>query len=199
MKLVTVAVYNLPTQAQIARNALTEAGIWAVIADAELVAMELVLTNAVGGVKVQVKEEDLARAQEVFLDIFGNREGLITTDVDEDELTRQALEAAPDDNEEPPPPNVIAAAPITLPETASDESRDSYARRCFHSVLFAFFIPPLAFYAIYLWLNALFGPGPLSPAGRRKVAFVSVLLLLLLGVIGWLMIWNGINTFAWSL
>src|SRR5262245_16619066 len=102
MKLVTVAVYNLPTQAQIARNSLEAAGIKAYVADAELVAMDLVLSSAVGGVKVQVSDADAQRAADVLTDIYGNAAGVTSENVDEEELTRQALEAAPEDHEDLP-------------------------------------------------------------------------------------------------
>src|SRR5437763_793598 len=45
--LTTVATFHQPAQAELARNALTAAGIPAVVADAEIVAMDWLLANAV--------------------------------------------------------------------------------------------------------------------------------------------------------
>ena len=102
-RLTTVAAFDIPAKAELARNALTAAGIQAVIADSEIVAMDWLISNAVGGVKVQVWEEDAERAAAVLEEKLGDEAGLASDDLDEDELTRQALEAGepdPDDHPE---------------------------------------------------------------------------------------------------
>src|SRR5262245_49182373 len=57
-RLVTIATFDQPAQARLAKNALDEAGIQSMVSDENLVAMDWLLSNAVGGVKVQVWEED---------------------------------------------------------------------------------------------------------------------------------------------
>jgi hypothetical protein len=101
-RLTTVASYDVAANAQIARNILEAAGIPAVVTDQEIVAMDWLISNAVGGIKVQVREEDADRAAEVLADKLGDGAGLVSDAVDEDELTRQAL-AEPPDGESPEP------------------------------------------------------------------------------------------------
>jgi hypothetical protein len=57
-RLVTIATFDQPAQARLAENALKEAGIASTVSDENLVAMDWLLSNAVGGAKVQVWEED---------------------------------------------------------------------------------------------------------------------------------------------
>ena len=92
-RLVTVATFDIPAKAEIARNALTAAGIQAVISDGEIVAMDWLISNAVGGIKVQVWEEDAERAAAVLNAKFGDEAWAASDAVSEEELTRQALEA----------------------------------------------------------------------------------------------------------
>ena len=61
-KLVTIATFDQPAQARLAQNALEAAGVQTAVNDESLVAMDWLLSNAVGGVKVQVWEEDADRA-----------------------------------------------------------------------------------------------------------------------------------------
>lgn len=65
-RLVTVAAFNSPVEADLARSRLTEAGIPASLADETTAGNFWVLVNAVGGVKLQVWEDDLARARETL-------------------------------------------------------------------------------------------------------------------------------------
>ena len=54
--LVTVARFDIPAKAHMARNALEDAGIRSVLQDEQLVAMDYLLNLAVGGIKLQVWE-----------------------------------------------------------------------------------------------------------------------------------------------
>lgn len=60
--LVTVASFEAPLKASLLASRLETEGIQCFIADAELVGMYQLLTSAVGGVKVQVRERDAPRA-----------------------------------------------------------------------------------------------------------------------------------------
>lgn len=190
--LTTVATFTLPAQAELAKNALAEAGIPAVTSNEQVIAMDWLLANAVGGIRVQVRAEDADRAAEVLAAALGRVAGLTAEGVAEDELTRQALEAVPEMGDEPlsdPPP----AEPVGGDEAEGQpriEERDGYARRLFLTAMFSLDIPPLVFYAIYLCLNAAFGPGPLSAQGRRHLLLGGLimgtwlLLVLLLTPVG---------------
>jgi hypothetical protein len=66
-RLVTVAAFNSPVEADLARSQLEEAGIASVLADEATAGNFWVLVNAVGGVKLQVFEQDLTRAREILI------------------------------------------------------------------------------------------------------------------------------------
>ena len=99
----TVAAFDVAYKADLAKAALEEAGIPAVVTDREIVAMDWLLAPAVGGVKVQVSEEHLDRAEDILNDKFAGDLQPYSEGVSEEELTRQALEAEAED-EEPPEP-----------------------------------------------------------------------------------------------
>ncbi len=78
--LTTVAAFNTPVEAELARNHLEENGIAAVVVDAETVGMLFHAGGALGGVKVQVVESDAARARAVL----ASREGRAGLSEDDD-------------------------------------------------------------------------------------------------------------------
>ena len=182
-RLTTVAAFDEPGRANLARNVLEAAGIEAIIADSEIVAMDWLLSNAVGGIKVQVWEEDAERAAAVLEDEFGDEAGHASDAIGEAELARQALAEPPEEEIEVGPEE---DEPVEEPEL-SDESRtpteekherDEYARRLLYAAVFSLIVFPLAFYALYLFLNAALGPGPLSDRGRNRLLLGGVIMLI---------------------
>jgi hypothetical protein len=85
--LVTVASFQFPAEAEVARMHLQERGIQAFLADAETVSMDWLLGNAIGYVKLQVPSEQAQAAlsflEEVRAGHIRNPEG-----------SRRALDAA---------------------------------------------------------------------------------------------------------
>jgi Putative prokaryotic signal transducing protein len=71
-RLVTIATFDQPWQARLAKNALDEAGILTTVRDETLVATDRVSSDAVGGVKVQVLEKDADRAAAVLAQNLGD-------------------------------------------------------------------------------------------------------------------------------
>ncbi|HSK76243.1 MAG TPA: DUF2007 domain-containing protein [Thermoanaerobaculia bacterium] len=67
-KLVTVETFSTPWEAQLARARLETEGIHSVIADENFVRLYCALSNALGGVKLQVRKEDAPRAAELLQD-----------------------------------------------------------------------------------------------------------------------------------
>ncbi|HET6576616.1 MAG TPA: DUF2007 domain-containing protein [Fimbriiglobus sp.] len=189
-RLTTVATFDLAAKAEVAKNVLDEAGIPAVIADAEVVAMDWLMAVAVGGIKVQVREEDAERAAAVLDERFGAGAGLAAEGLDEDELTRQALAAG-----EPEEDDVeLAPASVTADEQSAGVAgpeRNEYARRLFLTAMFSIVFPPLWFYAFYLMLNAAFGPGLLSDRGRRQLRIGAVMVLVPL--LFWMLILSAVG------
>lgn len=181
-RLVTIATFDLAAQARLAQNALQEAGIQAAVNDETLVAMEWVLSNAVGGIKVQVREEDAERAVVTLEVAFGKNGERLGTAVDPDQFAAEA-EAAPRDPDEPP--DDVPSAPPAVPGPEAEEpaspdpySRDGYAKRLVFTAWLGLGFPPLVFYTPYLFLNAAFGAGELSPRGRYNL-FVGGLIVAL--------------------
>ncbi len=64
--LITIATLSYPAQAHVLRTKLETQGIWAFVADENLVAMNWLYSNVIGGVKLQVKEQDVERALEIL-------------------------------------------------------------------------------------------------------------------------------------
>ena len=171
-KLVTIARFDLAGQAHIAKNALEAAGIKSVLADEQTIAMDWLLSNAIGGIKVQVLEEDAERAVTALEESLGSDET-----VDEETMTAAAVAAEKEDIDAPLEPIAPPSdSPPTLAGTDTEESaagkpseRDEYARRLFLTSVFSVLVPPLWFYAIYLFLNAAFGEGSISERGRTDL------------------------------
>lgn len=172
-RLVTIATFETAPRAHVARAALEDAGIRVFVADEEIVSMDWMLSNAVGGVKLKVRESDAERALAVLDARFGTGEPLVS----DEELAAEA-EAAPreDDEGEPPPAPALHPAPLEPTEPLSPREDD--ARRLFFVawLTFAFFV--LTPFGLYIFAKAAFGPGPLRGQHRYSV-FVGGLILLL--------------------
>ncbi|MCP4366910.1 MAG: tetratricopeptide repeat protein [Deltaproteobacteria bacterium] len=65
-RLVTIASYSYPTEAYIVKGRLESEGIWSYVADAETVTVNWLYSNAIGGVKLRVREADRKKAQEIL-------------------------------------------------------------------------------------------------------------------------------------
>lgn len=64
--LVTIATYHSQPQAEAARVRLAHDGIHAVLLNETIVAMDWLLMNAIGGIKLQVSAQDVERATEII-------------------------------------------------------------------------------------------------------------------------------------
>ncbi len=65
-RIVTIATYSHPPEAYIVKGRLESEGIWSYVADAETVTMNWLYSNAIGGVKLQVREADAEKVQEIL-------------------------------------------------------------------------------------------------------------------------------------
>jgi hypothetical protein len=190
---VTIATFDQAAQARLAKNVLDEAGIRAAVGDENLVAMDWLLSAAVGGVKVQVWEEDADRAVAVLEEKLGARgEGLGAT-VSPEELAAEAEAATPDAGEEPEPAE--PATPDGPEPPASPDSRDEFARRSVFTAIVGLMVIPfgiyfpaldlgclaLVFYAVYMMLNAGWGEGELSRRGRLNLLVAGLITVTSLG------------------
>ncbi|WP_445354897.1 DUF2007 domain-containing protein [Microbulbifer sp. EKSA008] len=80
--LVTVARFSFPYEAQIAKARLESEGIHAFIADEHTVNMQWLYSNAMGGVRLQVSENDLDEANEI---LNQDRSNLVDQELGHDE------------------------------------------------------------------------------------------------------------------
>jgi hypothetical protein len=127
-RLVTIATFENATQAQVAKNALEAEGIRAVLGDEMTVDLFWNLSNAIGGVKVQVLEENADRAVEILERELGPDEG---GEVDEEQLAAAASASAREGEEEraaeagparPLPPRSPTRLPPRPPKVRSRRS-----------------------------------------------------------------------------
>ena len=65
-KMVTIATFSHGIQAQVARAKLESEGIFAFLADDNMVTMNWLYSNAIGGVRLQVKESDAERSARIL-------------------------------------------------------------------------------------------------------------------------------------
>lgn len=148
------------------------------MSDENLVAMDWLLSSAIGGVKVQVWEADVEKAVATLESEFGeNGEGLHGKMTPE-ELAALAEAANPEDELPAATMSPIAsedpaeAAPNT---TGLSESREDYSRRFAFAAMLGLVIPLFTPYAIYLFLNTAFGEGSLTSRGKLRV-FIGCLM-----------------------
>jgi hypothetical protein len=178
-ELVTVARFVDLVEASLARNCLEEAGVAAFLADAETVSVAWQLTNALGGIKLQVAEPDADRARAVLQE---QRDGATG---DRDELAREAIAAAPAPGgagDEPPPADDGSDEPEPEPTT-----REEDAERAFRGAVYGLLFFPLQFYASFLLLRVLFSSKALAGRSRGRAvvaAVINVAYMLILLVFG---------------
>jgi len=168
-RLVTIATFDMPPKAELARNALTAAGIQSVLGDDNTLGMDWLLGNAIGWVKLQVREEDAEKAVAVLEEALGMGEA-----VDQAELSAEAEAAELDDELERRDQKDIASRPDEDVPSGDADSREQLARRVFFTGWFSIIIPLVAFYGLYLMMNAAFGKGSLSGRGRFHLILGSI-------------------------
>jgi Putative prokaryotic signal transducing protein len=89
--LVTIASCSLPAEALAIRLKLEDAGIPVFLADEYTVVMDWLLSNAIGGIKVQVAEHDVRKASE-----------LLNLDMPDDETDEEDASEQDETEQEPP-------------------------------------------------------------------------------------------------
>jgi hypothetical protein len=169
-KLVTLGTFDSPVEARFAVNRLEEAGIPALVADKNTVAMDFLLGNAVGCIKVQVQAADLERAEAVLADP--------TDRVPEDETPWDDADqsGAADAGERADVKRTIAdqrAAPAAA--DAPPDRGERLVTVAYRLPVFgAIFVPRNVVSLVYV-LVVTFGVNDLSPAATRRF-FLALLI-----------------------
>jgi hypothetical protein len=180
---VTVARFIEPVAASLAKNCLEDAGIPAFLADVETVSTAWQLSNALGGIKLQVIGPDAARASGLL------QEQLHHSTSEDTELAQEAVATKP----------VLGDSDDDLPlEDEEDEpepeptNREKSAERAFRGAVYGLLFFPLEFYASYLLLLILFSSEALAGRARRRAYIAAAIntpyMLILLGFVSTLLV-----------
>lgn len=147
----TVATFDNPLVAEMAKNMLTSRGIEAMLEDGETVAVAWQLSNALGGIKLRVRREDADQARDA-LDGFGAGE----------KVADDAIASRPDLARQ------LAAADV--PEPFDDTPTDRAVDRAFKIAVLGLMFPP-AQLIVFWFLAGLWGASPpVRPRDRWKIA-----------------------------
>ncbi len=182
-ELVTVATYDDAVSARMALNHLCEAGLAAVLSDESTVAMDWLLSNAIGGIKVQVHSKDLTIAHQL-LDEHHRHEAAVdgaaetetfaaemaAANVDAESLGDREGEApGPDDEED----DLEEEPPLT--------TRERDGLRAFRGALLGILFPPIEFYVLYLVYKVFVSDERLGARYRNMACAAAVIMLIVLG------------------
>ncbi|WP_254510645.1 putative signal transducing protein [Anatilimnocola floriformis] len=156
-RLITIESYQNAMEARLVKQQLEDAGIRCVIADEFAVSNFWHLAGAIGGIKLQVAEEDVERADAV-LDELEQRHKQAADETAEEKSSDEAaalVEPKPgtDDEEDEPPLN----------------EREDNIERAYRAVLVGYMMIPLQLYATWVLLDVWKSDLPIRPALRRKL------------------------------
>lgn len=169
-KLATVGTFSTPTEANIVRNHLEADGIRAFLADEAIVGMAWHLGTAVGGVKLQVAEDDVERALAVI-------ESHGAASIAEGEWQSDHADDAPQEKLDDAEEHEIGS-PI-----------DDMVDRAFRAAGFGLLFLPLQLYSLWLLARIASNPDPLSHTNRwRAMATLILDLPIIMLCLAWLWI-----------
>jgi Putative prokaryotic signal transducing protein len=177
---VTVATFETPMEAQLARNQLDEEGIDAFLEGAETVVMFTNLGGAMGGVKLQVAAEDARRAQAILGQRLQSPDKPVRDDYGLDrEASKTAIRARAFDVDE---------EEEELPESAADAT----ARRAWRAAVIGLLVFPPLLHVYSLWqlLQIPAAEDQLSDAGKRRLYAAVALDAIVFGAAA--LLWFGL-------
>jgi len=175
-EIVTVASYDDAVSARLAFNHLREAGLPAVLMDENTVAMDWLLSNAIGGIKIQVNPKDVTAAQQLIDDHQRQRAGAqtqpapLTGETDEESVAAEPLPSDPDDV-------LMVEDEPGLEEEPPRSTREQCASYAFRGALLGILLPPLEFYVLYLLFKVFVSQERLG-ARYRNFAIVAAIIML---------------------
>ena len=179
-ELVTVAAYDDAVSARQALNHLREAGLPAVVSDESTVAMDWLLSNAIGGIKVQVNPKDVTIARQLIEEHERQPaavDGAAAPLADEWEEAGVASEAPAAGAEEPPG----AADETDFEEEPPLTTRERNGLRAFRGALLGILFPPIEFYVLYLVFKVFVSEERLDARYRNLACAAAIIMLIGLG------------------
>jgi len=159
----TVATFWDPIEADLARNYLKSRGMPVVLEGAESVSMAWLLTNAVGGIKLQVREEDADTALAILAE--GAPAGPPASAQPGEEIS-SASEVEPFDER--------GAEDAAESEPALSR-REQNADRAFRGAVLGLLFIPLQMYVFWLLLKVFLSDEPLRPDKRRNAILAGII------------------------
>ena len=172
-ELVAVATFLTPAEAHLVRARLESAGINSVVADEAATTAYWLVSNSMGGVKVQVLARDLAAAEAVLSE--SHTEGLAGESHAED----SAGESYPEDS-------AVDESEDEQPES----DRQKLANRAFRGAIYGIFFAPIEFYAFWVLLQVCVSREPLDSHSRKRALVAAAISLPMVFV--WLLILRSI-------
>jgi hypothetical protein len=154
-RLVTIATFETPLHANMAKAALEHAGIQSSVADEALGASWL-FNNAIGFIKLQVMEQDAAVARKILED---------TSPVEFPDP--QEHEVFDPDEVDPPPSDDNPEPPLN--------SREENADRAFRGAILGLLLLPLHFYVFWLLAKVYFSNERLQPLYRQRALIAAAI------------------------
>ncbi len=178
--LVTLETFMNAMQASLVKQHLEAAGIRCVLADEFTVSNFWHLSNAIGGIKLQVAEEDFERATALLEAQRQTAQPGDITYTDDAEKDSPLIEPKPSADDEPD----------ELPLNEREEN----VERAYRSVLTGLVFAPVQLYATWVLLDVWKSDLPIRPAVRRKLRWAIGLHLPMLAL-ALLLIWGWSQTF----
>ena len=163
-KLVTVTTYDTPTEAHLAKGLLEANGLTVFLADELTVGVAWHLSNAVGGIKLQVSENDVKRAANIL--------------AADENPSIAAAEGGADVAE-------IEESEDNPPSSAGDKTVD----RALRAALLGLILLPLQLYSLWLLGRLTFSSEKVSPQKRRRIRLAVLLNLPMLVILGAVILW----------
>ncbi len=150
--LTTIARFDNSANANLSLGLLQASGIEAVLADEAILGMAWHMSPALGGIRLQVRQEDEEKARSVL----------------EDQGTD------PDSQEKNFPEGFFEEKELT-PEEIQNQKKQALANRAFKAGIIGMGIGPLLLYSLVLCGKAWSSEGSISGGDKLKLASISIL------------------------
>jgi len=158
----TIATFGDALEASLARNYLESAGIRSFLADELTMSVAWHLNVAIGGVKLQVDEQDASAAAQMLA-----------------ERHTPIADTADDTDSDPASDDPAAPLQYESGGEPSDElamtAREHAAERAWRGAIFGLFFPPIELYILWLLIQVFTSNECLRPSSRRRALIAAAI------------------------